>query len=247
MALARGKRIRSGLDDGSADKEKKKVTNIPAKAAGVEAAVKINAGAGAGVGGRLAASAMSAVVLPSAHNATAMPTIRPGERMSNFAARVDAALPVSGLIQRSGKHNKDPLGFEKVFRTKQERKLHKLYDQWRLEDAKRKDRLVEEQELAELDGMELDESLGVKWRLDFQQQTGTKKKKKKGAASFSLASGDDGGNYDMWAAFNRKNGNTNTIRTGTQSAVTAPPEFHKIDSKKFKFTQKAENRSHTAL
>ncbi len=43
-----------------------------------------------------------------------VPTIRPGEKMSDFAARVDAALPVSGLINKTAKSGKDPLGLKVV-------------------------------------------------------------------------------------------------------------------------------------
>ncbi|KAI9828799.1 MAG: hypothetical protein M1832_001904 [Thelocarpon impressellum] len=95
-----------------------------------------------------------------------VPRIRPGERMSEFSARVDAALPVSGLIgkPRSGG---DPAGV-KVKHTKHTKRLQRMQAQWREEEKKRKEAI----EVEELD----DEGDGVGFPTT---ETKAKKDKKK--------------------------------------------------------------------
>ncbi|KAI1480248.1 hypothetical protein F4774DRAFT_88185 [Daldinia eschscholtzii] len=145
-----------------------------------------------------------------------LPKIRPGERMSDFAARVDAALPVSGLINNSVKNGKDPLGL-KVWRTKKEKKMHKLYDEWREEDRKIKEKREEELELQAEKELE-EEELGVTWKLD-SLGSGKKKKKGKRAKYLGEAADDD---EDPWEALKKKRGET---KIGLHDVVQAPPEF----------------------
>ncbi|MBE3046522.1 hypothetical protein IMZ48_29140 [Candidatus Bathyarchaeota archaeon] len=85
-------------------------------------------------------------VEPKPEEETAVPTILPGETLSDFAARVDAAIPVAGLINKTGKGGKDPVGL-KAFRTRKEKKMHKLYATWREEEVKIQDQKEEELEL----------------------------------------------------------------------------------------------------
>ena len=63
-----------------------------------------------------------------------MPKIQPGERMSDYNARVDQAIKISGLIQKG----KAVEGI-KERRTKKEKQMHKLYATWREEEAKIKE------------------------------------------------------------------------------------------------------------
>ncbi|KAG8416002.1 hypothetical protein J3459_013879 [Metarhizium acridum] len=77
-----------------------------------------------------------------------VPRIKPGEDMRSFSARVDTALPVAGLTKKTKtKDGKDSLGI-KVQRTRKERKMHKLYDQWRAEERKIQEQKEEEREPA---------------------------------------------------------------------------------------------------
>jgi hypothetical protein len=62
----------------------------------------------------------------------------PGEGMSAFSARVNAAIPVTTADIRHIKSGKDPLGL-KTWKTRKEFKMHRLYNQWREEDRKLKD------------------------------------------------------------------------------------------------------------
>ncbi|KAI1801664.1 hypothetical protein F4811DRAFT_451372 [Daldinia bambusicola] len=188
MAFAEGKKPRSGLDNGDQPPGKGKKRKADA-AANTEAETKAE---------------------------RELPKIRPGERMSEFAARVDAALPISGLINNSVKNGKDPLGF-KVWQTKKEKKMHKLYDEWREEDRKIKEKREEELELQAEKELE-EEELGVTWKLD-TLGGGKKKKKGKRAKYLGEAAGDD---EDPWEALKKKRGET---KVGLHDVVQAPPEF----------------------
>ncbi|KAI1084168.1 hypothetical protein F5B20DRAFT_523914 [Whalleya microplaca] len=190
MAFAGGKKPRSGLDNGeeSSGKKKKKQTT---ETPDIETETK---------------------------KGPEVPTIRPGERMSEFAARVDAALPVSGLINKSTRNGKDPLGL-KTQRTKKERKMHKLYDQWREEERKIKEKEEEDLELQAEKELE-EEEQGVSWKLASQGE-GAGKKKKKGKRSRYLGETANG-EEDPWEALKKKRGET---RPGLHDVVQAPPEF----------------------
>ncbi|KAL7625364.1 hypothetical protein AAE478_004581 [Parahypoxylon ruwenzoriense] len=147
-----------------------------------------------------------------------VPTIRPGERMSDFAARVDAALPIGGLINKSVRNGNDPLGL-KVWRTKKERKMHKMYDEWREEDRKIKENKDEELERQAEKELE-EEELGVTWKLD-SQNGGLGKRKKKGKKAKYLGEVADA-EEDPWEALKKKRGE---VRAGLHDVVQAPPEF----------------------
>ena len=58
--------------------------------------------------------------------------------MADFAARVNQALPVGGLSRKG----KQPDGV-KERQTKTEKRLHKMYAEWREEEARRKEKLEE--------------------------------------------------------------------------------------------------------
>lgn len=76
-----------------------------------------------------------------------VPKILPGEKMSQFAARVNAALPVSGLVGKKGKLS-ESLGI-KERQTKLERKMQKMQAEWRKEEQRRREK--REAELEERD------------------------------------------------------------------------------------------------
>lgn len=202
MALKAGKGPRDGLDDGTRAKpSKKKKTRAANDDDDDDAAPK------------------------KPEPAKEMPTIRPGERMSEFAARVDAALPVMGLVAKGSK-GKDPLGLKTV-RTRKERKMHKLYDEWRKEEAAIQEKRREEAEEAEEKELE-DDSLGVKWRLDME--AGRKKKGKKGKKGKSVYETDDGVD-DPWAELKKKRGEA---KIGLHDVAKAPPVFKTVPKEVFK-------------
>lgn len=207
MALKDGKKVRDGLDDGHREtkaEKKRKAAAENAKQEAVAAAVK--------------------------EPKKEMPTIQPGERMSEFAARVDAALPVMGLVKRST-NGKDPLGL-KTYRTRKEKKMHKLYEEWRREEAAIQEKRREELEEAEEREME-DDGVGVKWRLDMEAEAAGKKKKKgkRGKASKSVWDVDDGDDADPWEALKKKRGEA---KIGLHDVAKAPPVLKTVPKQVFK-------------
>lgn len=204
MALKAGKAPKDGLDDGQRAKPPKKKN---AKAAAEDA------------------NDAEPAVKKKPELTKEMPTIRPGERMSEFAARVDAALPVMGLVAK-GTKGKDPLGL-KIVRTRKERKMHKLYDEWRREEEAIQDKRKEEAEEAEEKELE-DDSMGVKWRVDME--AGRKKKGKKGKKGKSVYETDDGVD-DPWAELKKKRGEA---KIGLHDVAKAPPVFKSVPQEVFK-------------
>ncbi|KAK0728031.1 hypothetical protein B0T26DRAFT_696575 [Lasiosphaeria miniovina] len=191
MAFAGGQKTRSGLDNG--DQKGKKVKGKGAKAPAAPAS--------------------------TVSSTTEDLTIRPGERLSEFNQRVDAALPLSGLV-KTIKVGKDPLGL-KIKRTKKERKMHKMYDEWREEDRKIKEQKEEEAEEAE--ERELEEgNLGVTWRLD-QEAQGKKKKGKKGKVIGESTSKEE----DPWLEIVKKRGEA---KVGIHD-VAPPPDLRPVQAK----------------
>jgi hypothetical protein len=193
MALADGKRLRSGLDDGSRDMTAKKKKRKGKASEGQIAVETDNAQEEA-------------------------PTIRPGEKLSDFARRVDAALPVMGLVNKGVK--KDPLGL-KPQRTRKEKKMHKLYDEWRREEAAIQEKKREEAEAAEEAELENEEA-GVKWKLDLEDQAGKGKKKKKGKKGRSVWESTEADDEDPWEELKKKRGEK---KVGLHDFAQAPPEL----------------------
>ncbi|KAI1153466.1 hypothetical protein F4825DRAFT_250452 [Nemania diffusa] len=190
MAYAGGKKPRSGLDNGDEPRGAKgKKRNAAQEAKPTEA---------------------KAEAKPATTATTAVPTIRHGERMSEFSARVDAALPLAGLINKSMNGNKDPLGLKK-WRTHKEKKMHKMYDEWREQDRKIKEKREDELE-AEAERELEEEETGV----SFGNQVSGKRKK--------WAKDDE----DPWESLRKKRGEA---RPGLRDVALAPPELTAKPSK----------------
>lgn len=202
MMFQQGKKLRSGLDDGIKPTKKQK------KAAEAEKDGK---------------TAVPVVDVSKIE----MPTIKPGEKMSEFSARVDAALPISGLINKTGKNGKDPLGL-KVGRTKTEKRMHRMYAEWREQEEKIQDKRQEAMEIAEEE--ELDDQGRVKWKVDTNEDEQPGKKKKGKGKKKAIGEIDDG-NDDPWAVL-KKSRNEGPNRLG--DVYKAPPTFTKIPTEKFK-------------
>ena len=165
--------------------------------------------------------------LASAH--AAVPTIQPREPLSSFAARVDAALPFSGLSKTSGAA-KDG-GRER--QTKAERKMQKMQKEWREEDRKRKERLEQERD------EDVDEL--VKTTTKGKKKGG--KKKRKGNDHGGEIDDDD----DPWAHIAVKRLEENDAKTasavgsglvGLHDVVLAPPRFSRVPKGKEIFNTK---------
>ncbi|CCE29985.1 hypothetical protein E4U22_000875 [Claviceps purpurea] len=143
------------------------------------------------------------------------PRIKPGENIRSFSARVDAALPISGLATKTKtKDGKDSLGF-KVRRTRKERKMHKLYDQWRAEERKIQEQKEDDRELA---AEELETQIGSSGTLaenaleGIAQLGDSNKSRKRGKAQ------ED----DPWQQLLRKRGEA---KIGLHDVAQAPPDL----------------------
>ena len=159
---------------------------------------------------------------------TPMPTIKPGERMAEFSARVDAALPVSGLINKTAKGGKDPLGL-KVGRTKKEKKMQRMYAEWREQDVRIKEKREAALEEKEMDELEEGEGGQVVWADPSASTSSSKKKKGKGKKKRVVGEIEDGEN-DPWAKIQRERGG----KVAFGDVVQAPPVFTKAPREKFK-------------
>lgn len=141
---------------------------------------------------------------------TEIPKISPGERLADFAARVDQALPVGGL-KTKGRVKIEGL---KERQTKKEKKMQKMYAAWREEDARRKEKLEEQKELEEDAEAEM-EGYGDVF-------ANSKRKRRK--------AGDAHGEDDPWAELRAKR----EERKGLNDVVQAPPSFKAIPKEMFK-------------
>ncbi|KAL1637042.1 hypothetical protein SLS58_009482 [Diplodia intermedia] len=142
------------------------------------------------------------------------PKIQPGERMSDFAARVDQALPVSGLARKGKK-----IDGVKERQTKTERRIQKMISDWREEEEKIKEREQEERDLAEIEDDEKEAMWEDKTAPIPTQGGGKKKGKRKGDVE-----------DDPWAVLKQKREEPK----GLHDVAQAPPTFKAIPTEKFK-------------
>ncbi|KAM3516024.1 hypothetical protein MY11210_000306 [Beauveria gryllotalpidicola] len=149
--------------------------------------------------------------------------IKPGEDLRAFAARVDAAMPLAGVSTKSGIKGSKDLDGIKIRRTRKERKMHKLYDQWREEERKIQEKKEEEKELAAERELENDEA-GILSTSILDDDEGTKKKKKGKRGKDAL---DD----DPWTDLKKKRGE---VKLSLHDVADAPPELHKKQSRLLK-------------
>lgn len=149
--------------------------------------------------------------------------IQPGERLGDFSARVNQALPISGLVKKGKK-----VEGLKEKRTKHDKRLLKMQSQWREVDVKIREKEEEEQEIAEgeweekLAGLDKDAREAM---ISFGK-AGRKKKKKRGKLIGEVSEDED----DPWALLNQKR----EAPKGIFDVVQEPPRFEKIPREIFK-------------
>ena len=153
--------------------------------------------------------------------------IQPGESMTEFRARVDQALPLTG-IAKSGR-KVEGVSDHRV--TKHERRLKRLQKGWREEEARIREKEMEKKELAEeeqdeLDAMWEDKSSDLPTTRTVNGKTKKAKKNKR-----KLLVGEvDNGSEDEWEVLKKKRGE----RKGLHDVVSAPPTFDKVPREIFK-------------
>ena len=184
---------RSGLDDGVRPSKKRKTSKPPTELT---------------------------TIAPSPSIPT--PVIQAGEPLSSFNARVDAALPFSGLSKRSG-GGKDA---EKGRKTKTERKMQKMQREWREEERRRKEKLEERE----------DEDLVEEDAVNDMVKGATKSKRKERKAGTRGGPENEAGlsdDNDPWAHIKAKRLDEGLEKTtgglvGIHDVVLAPPKFSKL-------------------
>lgn len=161
------------------------------------------------------------------------PHILPGEKLSDFAARVDREMPLSEL-KRSNKASPTDLPKIREQRlTKHDKRLRRLQSQWREEEEKIQEREAMEREDREA---EMEDQLEL-WK-QWEKESGKSKAKKKGAApqkkkkknggegnGDGVSDDDDYDAADPWAKLNkpdRINKPANPL-----DVVQAPPQLTK--------------------
>jgi hypothetical protein len=153
--------------------------------------------------------------------APALPKIMPGEKLSDFAQRVNQALPLTG-IGRSGKKI-DGISDHRV--TRHEKKLKKLQAGWRAEEARLRDKEAEALELAEEEQDELD----AMWE-DKTADLPAGGKKKGGKRGKKRVGEIDLKEEDPWEALQK----SREQRKGLHDVAQAPPTFDRVPREIFK-------------
>ena len=155
----------------------------------------------------------------------AVPSIQPREPLSAFAARVDAALPFSGLSKRSGAAKETERGRQ----TKTERKMQKMQKEWREEDQRMKEKLEE----ASDEDVDESTSTGIG-----SKRTSSKKKRRRENNSGGRPDDDDD---DPWAHIAAKRleeqqatkvSGSGVGLVGLHDVVLAPPRFSRVPKRK---------------
>jgi len=198
----------NGLDDGTTPKTKKR--KRPAEDDSKPAAVAKKAKAEA-------APATKAPLHAS------IPKIMPGERMSDYSARVDQALPISGLSRKSRK-----IDGMKERQTRIEKKIQRRIADWRKDEEKLKDKEEEARDLADLEDAEHGTATGGAVQYgegDGEDGSGQKKKRKSGGGTK-----EDQEDADIWAKL--KLARERPAKVSEQAQ--APPTFKRIPKEIFK-------------
>ncbi|KAL6249331.1 hypothetical protein RBB50_003184 [Rhinocladiella similis] len=214
-----GKRLPSGLDDGTAktsanDKKKKKKTKPNTKPATTDTDTNPDAN----------------VVANDDSSNHAPLQILPGERLSEFAARVDQSLPLTSIPRHQTRINKIP-GLEKIKTplTKHNKRLARLQREWRNTEAKRRAaREEEDEDLA--DQREEDDLLWLGAGVDKDHHHhhhapgggGSKKKQRKKKTR-------DADDVDPWKQLEKKRREEGELRQkNLQDVVLAPPVLKSV-------------------
>jgi uncharacterized protein YeaC (DUF1315 family) len=149
----------------------------------------------------------------------AMPKILPGERLADFAARVDREMPLSAMT-KSNNSGAPKVRDHKM--TKHEKHLRRLQAGWREDEAKIREREQAEREEREA---EMEEQLEILKEWEAEARGGKAKKKvpkKKKKADGAEDSGDD--DPDPWAKLKKRD---KERQANPFDVAQAPPQLTK--------------------
>ncbi|KAK5704037.1 hypothetical protein LTR97_003050 [Elasticomyces elasticus] len=198
-----GKRV-SGLDDGSGGRKAKK-QKLAAQEKGV---VEV-------------AAPKPVVVKKVVEEVEEMPKILPGERLADYSARVDRALPMSATLARKGNVKVEGVK-ERV--TKTEKRLKKMYASWREEEARRIEKVEEAAEEEE----EAEEERRAKYGENYRAAESAGGKRKR-------VIGEEVEEEDPWKVLEERR----EKRRGLHDVVTAPPTMKVVPRERFKVKEGA--------
>lgn len=155
--------------------------------------------------------------------------ILPGEKLSDFSARVDREMPLSEMKRSSQGAAPDAPKIREQRLTKHDKRLRRLQSQWREEEAKIVEREeAEREERAE----EMDDQLRLwkQWETEAGKKKGAPQKKKKNKGKGHGNNGDfDDDAGDPWAKLN--NQDRLNKPANPQDVVQAPPQLRKPGEK----------------
>lgn len=195
-----GKKLRSGLDNGESRKDVNKKRRLEEQQQD-------------GKDGTSKQQTKAAATAAAEGEIAEQLKIQPGERLADFAARVNQTLPIGGLARKGASTG------ERV--TKTEKRLKKMYAEWRTADAKRKEKLDEARELQEeADDEKSTELGGQQVRFEFVGKKGRRER----------MVGEDVDDEDPWAVLKTRR----EERKGLHDVVQAPPDITVVPREKFK-------------
>lgn len=149
-----------------------------------------------------------------------MPKILPGEKLSDFSARVDRALPLASITKTQAGERKD----RDHKMTKHEKHLRRLQAGWREDEAKIREKEQEEKEERE-EAMEEQIEIMKQWDLE---RRGGKAKKKGAVPKKNKKSGNTGDvpndDPDPWAKLMKRD---KERKANPFEVAQAPPELKK--------------------
>lgn len=154
------------------------------------------------------------------------PKILPGERLSDFAARVDRELPISEMQKSSKPAASNIPGLKEEHRlTKHEKHLLRLQKQWREDDVAIREREAAEREERQ---EEMEDQLRL-WN-EWESEAGKSRAKKKGgSAKRKNAGGDAAANDpDPWAKLAKRE---RMKKANPFEVAEAPPQLTKPKEK----------------
>lgn len=151
-----------------------------------------------------------------------IPKIMPGERLADFSARVNQAIPIAGLAKKA----KNMEGV-KERTTKHAKRLQKMQAAWREEEVRRKEKDEEKRELAEEEEEEQRAEYGDAVVPDFTSGGKKGKKGKQRGRQIGEISDDE---EDPWKVVEARREKPK----GIFDVVQAPPTFAKKPKEVFK-------------
>ncbi|RDW78619.1 uncharacterized protein DSM5745_05471 [Aspergillus mulundensis] len=149
---------------------------------------------------------------------TVAPKILPGEKLADFAARVDREMPLADMKRSNKPTSNDLPKIREQRTTKHEKHLKRLQSQWREDDARIKEREAAEREERQ---EEMEEQLQL-WK-DWEVEAGKKKRNPNhsGGAKKRKGGEDDDG-PDPWAKLKKKRAGVNPFEVAQE-----PPQLKK--------------------